>query len=159
MIVIFFWCYGGALRDMASWVTCTFVNAPLMLTDIVFLDQHTVCCRVDDAFVCSFQQDDAKPHSADITTSWLWSKRVYCIFMNTQTSGKQFEYLTDQCCCLFSRICWWMLRVYLFNWRGACCSDTVYMQNSWKLTCCWFTFLTERGLHLNKFNVLIKGNN
>ena len=72
------WWYGAVLVPVA-WGTCTSVKAPLMLKGYIqVLEQHMLPSkqRLFHGRPCLFQQDNAKPHSACLTTAWLRSKRV-----------------------------------------------------------------------------------
>ncbi len=60
-------------------VTCTSVMAPLMLKKYIEILEHNMLPSRRHLFQgrpCIFQQDNAKPHSAHITKSWLRRKRV-----------------------------------------------------------------------------------
>ncbi len=60
-------------------VTCTSVMAPLMLEKYIEILEHNMLPSRRHLFQgrpCIFQQDNAKPHSAHITKSWLRRKRV-----------------------------------------------------------------------------------
>ncbi len=53
---------------------CMFWKALWMLKGIKDLEQHMLHSRW-----CVFQQDNGKPHTAAITTSWLRSRRVWVL--------------------------------------------------------------------------------
>ncbi len=69
--------YGVVSVPLAK-VTCTSVMAPLMLKSTEILEHNMLPSRrhLFQGRPCIFQQDNAKPHSAHITKSWLRRKRV-----------------------------------------------------------------------------------
>ncbi len=70
--------YGVVSVPLAK-VTCTSVMAPLMLKKYIEILEHNMLPSRRHLFQgrpCIFQQDNAKPHSAHITKSWLRRKRV-----------------------------------------------------------------------------------
>ncbi len=70
--------YGVVSVPLAK-VTCTSVMAPLMLEKYIEILEHNMLPSRRHLFQgrpCIFQQDNAKPHSAHITKSWLRRKRV-----------------------------------------------------------------------------------
>ncbi len=70
--------YGVVSVPLAK-LTCTSVMAPLMLKSNIEILEHNMLPSRRHLFQgrpCIFQQDNAKPHSAHITKSWLRRKRV-----------------------------------------------------------------------------------
>ncbi len=70
--------YGVVSVPLAK-VTCTSVMAPLMLKKYIEILEHNMLPSRRHLFQgrpCIFQRDNAKPHSAHITKSWLRRKRV-----------------------------------------------------------------------------------
>ncbi len=70
--------YGVVSVPLAK-VTCTSVMAPLMLKKYIEILEHNMLPSRRHLFQgrpCIFQQDNAKPHSAHITKSWLQRKSV-----------------------------------------------------------------------------------
>ncbi len=67
--------YGVVSVPLAK-VTCTSVMAPLMLKEILEHNMLPSRRHLFQGRPCIFQQDNAKPHSAHITKSWLRRKRV-----------------------------------------------------------------------------------
>uniref|UniRef100_A0AAY5KL34 Tc1-like transposase DDE domain-containing protein n=1 Tax=Esox lucius TaxID=8010 RepID=A0AAY5KL34_ESOLU len=68
-------CYQCAVQKPTSKAT---INAE---QNIQVLEQHMLPSRqcVFQGRPCLFQRDNAKPHSARITTAWLHSKRVWVL--------------------------------------------------------------------------------
>ena len=75
------WWYGGVLTPMA-WVTCTSVKESNNAERYIHvLEQHMLPSkqRLFQGHPCLFEQHNANPHSARVTTAWLCSKRVRVI--------------------------------------------------------------------------------
>ena len=94
------WWYGGVLVTMASWVTCTSVNAPLMLR-CTYRFWSNMCCHGWQCLFqrrpCLFQQDNARPHSARVTTVWLRSKRVRVLAcLHSRPVSNQVQNMTTE---------------------------------------------------------------
>ncbi len=73
-------CHGmGVVSVALAKVTCTSVMAPLYAEKYIEI-WSTICLpsrrHLFQGRPCIFQQDNAKPHSAHITKSWLRRKRV-----------------------------------------------------------------------------------
>ncbi|XP_061618540.1 zinc finger protein 37-like isoform X3 [Phyllopteryx taeniolatus] len=82
-----------------AWVTYTSVKAPLKLKG-TYSFWRNKCCHPQRLFLgrlCLFQQDNAKPHSARVTTAWLCSKRVGVPFLDKTKSGKCCDRLVKMC--------------------------------------------------------------
>ncbi len=71
------WWYGVAWVRVA-WAAYTSGKAPSMLRYIEVLEQHMLPsrCRLFQGRPCIFQHDNARPHTASITTSWLCRRRI-----------------------------------------------------------------------------------
>ena len=72
------WWYGGASVPTA-WVICIYVKVPF-IRRLMLEFWRDICCRQDiwlfPGTPCLFQQDNAWPHSAQVTTAWLRRHRV-----------------------------------------------------------------------------------